>query len=463
MKKYFGFLIVLTLFVLGGAQAHAAASVPGPCVSTASPSITVLSPNGGETYVAGQQITIKWKSCNISTSPNVSKTNIYLIQDLPNGGTSLTTYLYNSNGNGWFSNNGIQSVVIPTSVVFGKYKINVAILGDDNFLAATGTSDPFTIKTSEPSEVAPYIKVVSPNGGENIDIASPVTITFKSNNPEPAKHYINLVDVTTDHAYSLDSLLGSYGLTFTQEQINQGEQSVTFSAPESIKLNTTHDYLIEICVKNICDKSDGTFKLVKSNLSQAGAIISVASPNGGEKFAPGKKITVRWKTKNILTSEKVVIVLDAAADTTVDGYNMSGSEGTLNDGSETFTLPSDLVGKFKVRILRLSDKSIYDTSDNFFTIVKVGKVTPSDIIIAPNQNVNSDSPSSNIPGTGVLKKGIKNASVIAIQNALIKLGYSVTADGSFGPKTEGAIKEIQIKNNLKADGVIGPKTMLLFK
>ena len=460
MKKYFGFLIVLTLFVLGGAQAHAAASVPGPCVSTASPSITVLSPNGGEVYQVGQKIKVTWGTCNTFASDQVM---IVLKSTQTSFGAEITTV----------PNTGTATIILPTSfgggqvpVINGEYyKIRLELGG--NAMGQIALSDEsnnlFTIKTSEPSEVAPYIKVVSPNGGENIDISSPVTITFKSNNPEPAKHYINLVDVTTDHAYSLDSLLGSYGLTFTQEQINQGEQSVTFSAPESIKLNTTHDYLIEICVKNICDKSDGTFKLVKSNLSQAGAIISVASPNGGEKFAPGKKITVRWKTKNILTSEKVVIVLDAAADTTVDGYNMSGSEGTLNDGSETFTLPSDLVGKFKVRIFRLSDKSIYDTSDNFFTIVKVGKVTPSDIIIAPNQNVNSDSPSSNIPGTGVLKKGIKNASVIAIQNALIKLGYSVTADGSFGPKTEGAIKEIQIKNNLKADGVIGPKTMLLFK
>lgn len=35
------------------------------CLPTSAPSITVLSPNGGETYTAGQQITVKWKSCNI--------------------------------------------------------------------------------------------------------------------------------------------------------------------------------------------------------------------------------------------------------------------------------------------------------------------------------------------------------------------------------------------------------------
>jgi hypothetical protein len=34
------------------------------CLPTTAPWIKVLSPNGGETYTAGQQITVKWKSCN---------------------------------------------------------------------------------------------------------------------------------------------------------------------------------------------------------------------------------------------------------------------------------------------------------------------------------------------------------------------------------------------------------------
>jgi hypothetical protein len=39
---------------------------PSPlCASNTSPWIKVTSPNGGETYTAGQQITVKWKSCNV--------------------------------------------------------------------------------------------------------------------------------------------------------------------------------------------------------------------------------------------------------------------------------------------------------------------------------------------------------------------------------------------------------------
>ena len=49
--------------------------IPNPaisnCVSTTPPSITVLSPNGGEVYQAGQQITVNWKSCNIPANANI--------------------------------------------------------------------------------------------------------------------------------------------------------------------------------------------------------------------------------------------------------------------------------------------------------------------------------------------------------------------------------------------------------
>ncbi|MFZ2205271.1 MAG: peptidoglycan-binding domain-containing protein [Minisyncoccia bacterium] len=52
------------------------------CTSTSSPSITVLSPYGGETYTAGQQMMVKWTSCN-----------------LPNG-SAITAQLNNPNGTG---------------------------------------------------------------------------------------------------------------------------------------------------------------------------------------------------------------------------------------------------------------------------------------------------------------------------------------------------------------------------
>jgi putative chitinase len=53
----------------------------------------------------------------------------------------------------------------------------------------------------------------------------------------------------------------------------------------------------------------------------------------------------------------------------------------------------------------------------------------------------------------LLKVGSKGDDVKKLQS---KLG--LTADGSFGPKTEIAVKEWQTKNGLKADGVVGDGT-----
>ena len=59
-------------------------------------SITVISPNGGEIYSSGQQISVKWKSCNIPTNENMaidlfnandpSSGNCPLISPTPNDG-----------------------------------------------------------------------------------------------------------------------------------------------------------------------------------------------------------------------------------------------------------------------------------------------------------------------------------------------------------------------------------------
>jgi len=57
-----------------------------------------------------------------------------------------------------------------------------------------------------------------------------------------------------------------------------------------------------------------------------------------------------------------------------------------------------------------------------------------------------------------LRIGIKNDDVKKLQEALNKHGFNLSVDGDFGPKTEKAIKEFQTKNELKPDGIVGPKT-----
>ena len=60
-----------------------------------------------------------------------------------------------------------------------------------------------------------------------------------------------------------------------------------------------------------------------------------------------------------------------------------------------------------------------------------------------------------------LKKGSKGEDVKTLQKALIKLGFSLTADGDFGAKTETAVKSFQKSKGIVADGIVGNKTWQL--
>jgi Putative peptidoglycan binding domain/D-alanyl-D-alanine carboxypeptidase len=57
-----------------------------------------------------------------------------------------------------------------------------------------------------------------------------------------------------------------------------------------------------------------------------------------------------------------------------------------------------------------------------------------------------------------LREGAKGAAVVQLQQKLRGKGYNIAADGSFGPKTERAVKSFQQAKGLVADGVVGPKT-----
>lgn len=64
-----------------------------------------------------------------------------------------------------------------------------------------------------------------------------------------------------------------------------------------------------------------------------------------------------------------------------------------------------------------------------------------------------------VPPIVVAKKGDNSPYVADLQNMLIKKGAAITADGSFGPMTENAVKDFQQKNKLSVTGQIDTNTL----
>lgn len=63
----------------------------------------------------------------------------------------------------------------------------------------------------------------------------------------------------------------------------------------------------------------------------------------------------------------------------------------------------------------------------------------------------------------VLRMGMSGTDVMEIQATLRKLGYSVDADGFFGPQTRLAVMEFQREYGLRPDGVIGSATYSMLR
>lgn len=73
--------------------------------------------------------------------------------------------------------------------------------------------------------------------------------------------------------------------------------------------------------------------------------------------------------------------------------------------------------------------------------------------LPPTQPTNPTTPTGNN-----LQVGSRGAAVTQLQKDLSKLGYPLTADGVFGPKTDAAVRKFQREHGLTADGIVGPRT-----
>jgi peptidoglycan hydrolase-like protein with peptidoglycan-binding domain len=54
--------------------------------------------------------------------------------------------------------------------------------------------------------------------------------------------------------------------------------------------------------------------------------------------------------------------------------------------------------------------------------------------------------------------GSSSPEVEQVQIALVALGYPLAVDGTYGARTEAAVRDFQAANNLEVDGIAGPNT-----
>jgi len=102
------------------------------CVPGGQPSITILSPNGGEIYQAGQQVTVTWKSCNVPQNSSVGIS--FTKENSTEWGVTPQTTVGSWTSN-LTANDGQEVVTIPNSPIYnypnfqygGGFKMHVVL------------------------------------------------------------------------------------------------------------------------------------------------------------------------------------------------------------------------------------------------------------------------------------------------------------------------------------------------
>jgi hypothetical protein len=304
-----------------------------------SSSVTVISPNGGETLYVGVPETITWTSFG-----NVGNVKI---QYSTNGGGQWTDIIASTENDGSFP------WTVPNTPS-AECLMRVAGTGGE----PSDTSDNlFSIQTP------PTITVTSPNGGENLTVGSNHSITWTSEGVQG--------NVTIE--YSINK--GKTWQIINRSTANDG--SYNWTVPGRISDNC----LVRISGSNrdgiASDTSDSVFSVVP--LSDA--VLTVTSPNGGEQLTPGTIHDIKWTST--YPDQLNYVAIEYSTDRGASWTTIVGSVNNAANGSFSWTVPNTPSVDCTVRI-RGADKDDdpSDTSDGMFTILPLS--SPSLTVTSPN-------------------------------------------------------------------------------
>ncbi len=116
----------------------------------------------------------------------------------------------------------------------------------------------------------------------------------------------------------------------------------------------------------------------------AGGSITVTAPDGGENWTVGSSQNITWTTLGSITDVKIELQR-----TTGGGWETIISS-TTNDGSYPWEITSPTTSEATVRISKVGDASVNDTSDGTFTIASAG--TPPGGVYLPQPGINDVTP-----------------------------------------------------------------------
>ncbi|MEA5549740.1 Calx-beta domain-containing protein [Anabaena cylindrica UHCC 0172] len=289
--------------------------------------------NNGNVYIAG------------STSGNIAGDN--------QGAKDVFVIKYDTLGNLlWSEQFGSSGDDVSRDIAVDNNQ-RIYVVGDTTgslnpALTNVGGTDGFIKKLSPISQGLIPITVTSPNGGNTLQMGSNYNITWSDSISENVKIDLYKGDV--------------FNRTLFTSTVSDGSESWTLPTT----MISGNDYRIKVSsVDNpdFFDFGNGNFTI------NSAPFITVTSPNGGNTFQAGSSYNITWSDN---FSENVKIDLFKGG-----VFNSTLFSSTLSDGSETWTVPTNLVdgNNYSIKIGSVNNSNLYDLGDANFTVKSLPTIT----------------------------------------------------------------------------------------
>ncbi len=347
----------------------------GACLATTTPSITVLSPNGGEKWAFGSAYNITWKASGIDiVNIELEKWagddgQVYaggpLTQIIDeNISVSLGFYswpLGHLKGGTIASTGSYYRIRIVKTGDTSSYYQQIADVSNDYFSIVAATALPdiqitdITPVSVVQNQFTNYIATIKNNSSQNI------TTPFVVNLGGTATTISSLA------AWQTTTVNASFGLSILGPNEVCAVADIWNTVAES-------------------NESNNTFCKTVNVVTASASSITVTSPNGGEKWEMENTYEIKWNASSYSSGSTVQIGL---RDTRYDP-NLASGEATIvnttNIGSYSWTIPKELPGMtlgtgnvYKIVVyIEGGGTGKFDYSDNYFSIVSAITCTDSD-------------------------------------------------------------------------------------
>jgi hypothetical protein len=305
-------------------------------------SLTLASPNGGETWPYSTQKTITWTSSGLT-----GNVKLVLYQNGTKVGSIAVDIPVTQGSYDWTVGNYDGGTASPGTgyVVRIKSMVNTAYYDDSDAS--------FTIAPP------PSVTISSPNGGENWTHGTTKTITWTSSGLTgnvKLDLYRNGTDIGCI-AVNIPVTQGSYDWTAGNYDGGTASPGTGYAVRVKSMENTAY-----------YDDSDASFII-------SGLVLT--SPNGGENWAHGVQETITWTSCGITGNVKLVLYQNGnniggiAFNIPITQGNYTWTTGNLADG----TTVSPGTG-YSIRVKSMENTAYYDDSNGSFAISSLTLTSP---------------------------------------------------------------------------------------